>query len=103
MTRWSLFLQTLSLLHHFLGLYWEGRLLDETAWEKCTLFDVNVKPKQMSVSELERGLIELVRQLYSPAAKQARTSAFRGQLRRSAQGRRNGRGKREEQTTNSRC
>ena len=22
MTRWSLFLQTLSLLHHFLGLYW---------------------------------------------------------------------------------
>ena len=23
MTRWSLFLQTLSLLHHFLGLYWE--------------------------------------------------------------------------------
>ena len=40
MTRWSLFLQTLSLLHHFLGLYWiehaEGitpiplqRLLDE--------------------------------------------------------------------------
>ena len=81
----------------------EGRLLDETAWEKCTLFDVNVKPKQMSVSELERGLIELVRQLYSPAAKQARTSAFRGQLRRSAQGRRNGRGEREEQTTNSRC
>ena len=24
MTRWSLFLQTLSLLHHFLGLYWTG-------------------------------------------------------------------------------
>ena len=24
MTRWSLFLQTLSLLHHFLGLYCEG-------------------------------------------------------------------------------
>ena len=23
MTRWSLFLQTLSLLHHFLGLYFE--------------------------------------------------------------------------------
>ena len=23
MTRWSLFLQTLSLLHHFLGLYYE--------------------------------------------------------------------------------
>ena len=26
MTRWSLFLQTLSLLHHFLGLYyWRAR------------------------------------------------------------------------------
>ena len=24
MTRWSLFLQTLSLLHHFLGLYYAG-------------------------------------------------------------------------------
>ena len=24
MTRWSLFLQTLSLLHHFLGLYSDG-------------------------------------------------------------------------------
>ena len=26
MTRWSLFLQTLSLLHHFLGLYWRWTL-----------------------------------------------------------------------------
>ena len=26
MTRWSLFLQTLSLLHHFLGLYWGGEV-----------------------------------------------------------------------------
>ena len=30
MTRWSLFLQTLSLLHHFLGLYWDLTLIDET-------------------------------------------------------------------------
>ena len=28
MTRWSLFLQTLSLLHHFLGLYFTGTDLD---------------------------------------------------------------------------
>lgn len=70
----------------------EGRLLDDTAWEKCTLFDVNVKPKQMSVSELERGLIELGQQLYSTEAKRARTRAFRSHLRRSTQWRRKGRG-----------
>ncbi|MBI2847035.1 MAG: radical SAM protein [Chloroflexi bacterium] len=61
----------------------EGRLLDPTAWEKCTLFDVNLKPKQMSVSELERGLVELGQRLYSKEAKRARTKAFRNQIRRS--------------------
>ena len=29
MTRWSLFLQTLSLLHHFLGLYWRKHRLSQ--------------------------------------------------------------------------
>ena len=30
MTRWSLFLQTLSLLlHHFLGLYWAKKFMEE--------------------------------------------------------------------------
>ena len=61
----------------------EGRLLDETAWEKCTLFDVNFMPKQMSVSELEQGLIELGTCLYSEEATRVRTRAFRRQLRRS--------------------
>lgn len=55
----------------------EGRLLEETAWEKCTLFDVNVQPLGMSVHELERGLVDLGRQLYSAEAKRARVGAFR--------------------------
>jgi radical SAM superfamily enzyme YgiQ (UPF0313 family) len=59
----------------------EGRLLDETAWEKCTLFDVNVRPERMSVSDLERGLVELGRRLYSEEAKQARLNAFKQQRR----------------------
>ncbi len=61
----------------------EQRLLDSTAWEKCTLFDVNFRPKQMSVSELEQGLIELGKRLYSEDSTQARSRAFRRQLRRS--------------------
>ena len=32
MTRWSLFLQTLSLLHHFLGLYFLGRRPASPHW-----------------------------------------------------------------------
>lgn len=59
----------------------EGRLLDDTAWEKCTLFDVNFQPRQMEVAELERGLVELGRQLYSTEAKKARNERFRRQFR----------------------
>jgi radical SAM superfamily enzyme YgiQ (UPF0313 family) len=59
----------------------EGRLLDETAWEKCTLFDVNFRPKQMSDEALERGLIELGLRLYSAEARQERTQRFRSLLR----------------------
>jgi radical SAM superfamily enzyme YgiQ (UPF0313 family) len=60
-----------------------NRLLDDTAWEKCTMFDVNIRPQQMSVDELEQGLIELGQQLYSAEAKQARMKRFRHQLRQS--------------------
>jgi radical SAM superfamily enzyme YgiQ (UPF0313 family) len=64
-------------------LHREGRLLDPTAWEKCTVFDVNVRPRQMSVDELERGFVELARELYSADATRARKYAFRRQLRQS--------------------
>ena len=42
----------------------EGRLLDETAWELCTLFDVNFQPDRMDVRELERQFVSLARDLY---------------------------------------
>jgi radical SAM superfamily enzyme YgiQ (UPF0313 family) len=58
-----------------------GRLIDPQAWEKCTVFDVNVRPKQMSVQELEHGLVELGRRLYSQEEKSARTTSFRRQFR----------------------
>jgi len=59
----------------------EGRLIEETAWEKCTLFDVNITPRQMSARQLEVGLIELGKRLYSDQAKRRRNHNFRRQMR----------------------
>jgi len=59
----------------------EGRLIRPTAWELCTLFDVNFQPKRMSVSQLERGLIDLGTRLYSDEATRRRAGAFRRQAR----------------------
>ena len=42
----------------------DGRLLEERAWDKCTLFDINFKPKGMSSEELRNGFIELGKRLY---------------------------------------
>jgi radical SAM superfamily enzyme YgiQ (UPF0313 family) len=55
----------------------EGRLIEPEAWEKCTLFDVNITPKQMSVAELEAGLVDLATRLYTEERKKARAGAFR--------------------------
>jgi len=54
----------------------EGRLLDEGSWEKCTLFDVTYRPLNMSVEELEHGLVELGRRLYSDEATRRRRKSF---------------------------
>jgi radical SAM superfamily enzyme YgiQ (UPF0313 family) len=43
----------------------EGRILEENAWQKCTLFDVNFRPQGMSVDELVRGFRSLAVGLYS--------------------------------------
>ena len=43
----------------------EGRLLTERYWDRCTLFDVNYRPKQMSVEELEVGLRGLFADVYN--------------------------------------
>jgi radical SAM superfamily enzyme YgiQ (UPF0313 family) len=59
----------------------EGRLIDPTGWERCTIFDVNVRPENMSAEELEKGLIELGRELYGVEAKRRRKQAFKQQWR----------------------
>lgn len=59
----------------------EGRLIDPTGWERCTIFDVNVRPQNMSVEELEEGLIALGKELYGEEAKRRRKRAFQQQWR----------------------
>lgn len=65
----------------------EGRLLDPTAWERCTMFDVNFRPQGMSPEVLQHQLVELGRRLYTEEARRARRNAFyrhrRGFVRRS--------------------
>ena len=55
----------------------EGRILEEGAWERCTLFDVNFEPRKMSAQELRDGLINLATRLYSHEATQRRRDAFK--------------------------
>jgi len=42
----------------------EGRILQDGAWELCTLFDVNFQPTNMTVEELETGFRELIGRVY---------------------------------------
>jgi len=63
----------------------EGRLLEEGAWEKCTLFDVNYRPLGMTAEQLERGLIELGGRLYSEEATRSRRKGFVRQWRQGRQ------------------
>ena len=42
----------------------EGRILNDGAWELCTLFDVNFQPKLMSVEALQTGFHKLVGRIY---------------------------------------
>lgn len=43
----------------------DGRLLWDRFWDRCTLFDVNYRPKNMSVEELEDGFRWLAGEIYS--------------------------------------
>jgi hypothetical protein len=59
----------------------EGRLLYPGAWDRCTLFDVNYRPKQMSVEQLEDGVTELWREIWSGASVAGRKRHYRELLR----------------------
>jgi radical SAM superfamily enzyme YgiQ (UPF0313 family) len=55
----------------------EGRLLEDGAWEKCTLFDINFRPQRMSVEELRHGFYDLASRLYSDSFTGYRRDCFK--------------------------
>jgi radical SAM superfamily enzyme YgiQ (UPF0313 family) len=55
----------------------EGRIIEEEAWERCTLFDVNIRPQLMTARELEEGFVQLGLELYGDGAVRRRRAAFR--------------------------
>lgn len=54
----------------------ENRLLEPRNWKKCTLFDINFKPSNMSVQELHDGFMRLAVDLYSEEFTKWRRSRF---------------------------
>lgn len=70
----------------------EGRLIEETNWKKCTLFDLNFVPKQMSGERLVEGFMHLATSLYDDENKQARENAFKKCMRNGIRSRRLKRG-----------
>ncbi len=55
----------------------EGRLLKELYWDRCTLFDVNFVPKNMTCEHLEDGLAWLGSNVYSEEAFARRKAHYR--------------------------
>jgi radical SAM superfamily enzyme YgiQ (UPF0313 family) len=58
-----------------------GRLLNEKAWELCTLFDVNFQPDGMSEAELEHNFRLLAQKIYSEKSTKERRRRFHLQVR----------------------
>ncbi|WP_367183844.1 hypothetical protein [Neptuniibacter sp.] len=50
--------------------------MNETAWETCTLFDLNYRPDQMSPETFTQGFKGLVSRIYSNEATRARRRKF---------------------------
>ena len=59
----------------------ENRILDDRAWHKCTLFDINFHPNNMTVAQLSSGFKLLSARLYSDECTQLRKRRFKSQLR----------------------
>jgi radical SAM superfamily enzyme YgiQ (UPF0313 family) len=58
----------------------EGRIIQDQAWELCTLFDINFQPKNLSVAELQTGFLDLVKRLYSADETTERRAKFKRML-----------------------
>jgi radical SAM superfamily enzyme YgiQ (UPF0313 family) len=54
----------------------EGRLLDASAWQTCTLFDINYRPQPMTIDELRDGFRRLAVRLYSDEETRWRKETF---------------------------
>jgi radical SAM superfamily enzyme YgiQ (UPF0313 family) len=59
----------------------EGRLLYPGAWDRCTLFDVNFRPRQMTVERLENELMALWQSTFNAAVFAERKRYYRQLLR----------------------
>jgi len=59
----------------------EGRIIRDKAWELCTLFDINIMPKNMSAAELQSGFLGLAKRLYSEEETAERRRKFKAMLR----------------------
>ncbi len=60
----------------------EGRIIEPGAWHKCTLFDVNFVPRNMSPECLQRGLVSLAHRLYDEPVLARRRERFFDGIRR---------------------
>ena len=58
----------------------EGRILHDRAWDLCTLFDLNLRPRDMSVAELQSGFVNLVKRLYTAEQVSARRDGYADRL-----------------------
>jgi radical SAM superfamily enzyme YgiQ (UPF0313 family) len=59
----------------------EGRLFYPGAWDRCTLFDVNFRPRGMTVDQLEEGVMQLWRDTWNAEAFAFRKRYYRQLLR----------------------
>ena len=59
----------------------EKRIIRRNAWELCTLFDINIRPKQMSVAQLQAGFLGLAQKVYSADETAERRGKFKRMLR----------------------
>jgi radical SAM superfamily enzyme YgiQ (UPF0313 family) len=64
-------------------LHREGRIIHAGAWELCTLFDINIQPRNMSVAQLQSGFLGLVKRLYSGEETNERRRQFKAMLKES--------------------
>lgn len=58
-----------------------NRLIEPTNWKRCTLFDLNFRPKGMTGAELRTGFHGLAMKLYSDEFTKWRRDTFKKQLR----------------------